>query len=169
MIAIDPSHLSHNTSVRHPTMHHPEQKGEHFCSEWCTAGHPTGALRDPILKTIYIDLPQTYENITAPILSPLGVPLAVSRWQHTASPWREVRGCNQDDPTTPVYTPIQSLENNMQLRLGATDMLRHGGLSSAAVWRNTPHSITGTPVKFQNDWLTSVLQLAVTRFCDLRR
>ena len=40
-------HPSHCTPARHPTMHPPQQKCAHFSSGRCTAGHPTGALRDP--------------------------------------------------------------------------------------------------------------------------
>ena len=41
-----PSHKSHNASATYPTMHHSEQKGAHFCSEWCIVGYGTGVLWD---------------------------------------------------------------------------------------------------------------------------
>ena len=43
---MDLSYKSHNAPVPYPTMHHSEQKCEHFCSEWRIVGHETGALWD---------------------------------------------------------------------------------------------------------------------------
>ena len=43
---IDLIHKSRNAPLPYPTMHHPEQKCAHFCSEWYIVGWGTGALWD---------------------------------------------------------------------------------------------------------------------------
>ena len=46
------SHKSHNAPVSYPTMQHSGQKCAHFCSEYCTVGYGTGALRDLWIRSI---------------------------------------------------------------------------------------------------------------------
>ena len=41
---IDQFHKSNNTPIPYPTMHHSEQKCDHFCSEWCIMGYEMGVL-----------------------------------------------------------------------------------------------------------------------------
>ena len=54
VIVIAQPYPSHSASASHPTMHHSEQKCAHVRSWRRTAGHPTGALRDPRNRSIHL-------------------------------------------------------------------------------------------------------------------
>ena len=85
----DWSHKSHNTPVTYPTMHHSEQKCEHFRSEWWFVGYGTGALWDlwiwfivihPLLtKWRYNSLAQDIGTNDKDAL-PCWIPLCYKRW-----------------------------------------------------------------------------------------